>query len=287
MDFNTYQDAIRDTDQRPGSGLEDIAVHLLGLAGEAGSVAAEYKKKLRDGDAYPMWKTKMRAELGDVLWYVAAVADHVGLELDDVAQANLEKTRSRWLPTTIEALDAEFPESERLPRFGDLEFRATTSQTGRPAVEIFLNGESKGDLLTDSSNVDDGYRFHDVFHLAYATVLGWSPVTRALLRCKRKSDPAIDENEDGGRGIVVEEGVAALIFAYASEHNYLDGISRIDFHFLETIQMLVADKEVGVRSAADWEEAILAGFAVFRQLLQHGGGTVHFDADARALTHSA
>lgn len=287
MEFNAYQDAIRETDQRPGTDLEDIAVHLLGLSGEAGSVAAEYKKKLRDRDAHPMWKTKMRAELGDVLWYVAAVADHLGLDLDDIAQANLQKTRSRWLSTAIEPFDADFPDTERLPRSGDLEFRATASPIGRAAVEIFLNGEKKGDLLTDSSNVDDGYRFHDVFHLAYATILGWSPVMRALLKCKRKSDPAVDENEDGGRGIVVEEGVAALIFAYASEHNYLDGISRIDFQFLETIQLLVADKEVGVRSAANWEQAILAGFDMFRQLLEHGGGTVHFDARARSLRYHA
>ena len=41
--------------------------------------------------------------------------------------------------------------------------------------------------------------FHDVFHLAYAAVLGWSPTTRALLKIKRKSRPEIDENEDGAR----------------------------------------------------------------------------------------
>jgi NTP pyrophosphatase (non-canonical NTP hydrolase) len=285
MDFNDYQQAIRATDQRPGTQLQDIAVHLLGLVGEAGSVASEYKKKLRDGDSHPMWKAHMRAELGDVLWYVAAVANKIGLDLDDVAQANLQKTRSRWLSTAVEPFDSSYPSSEQLPRSGRLEFRPCLSPLGRPAVEIYLDGIKKGDQLTDSSNVEDGYRFHDVFHLAYATVLGWSPVLRALLKCKRKSNPAVDENEDGGRGIVVEEGVAALVFAYASEHNYLEGIGRIDFVFLETIQLLVGEKEVGVRSAADWEKAILDGFSMFRQLAARGGGAVQFDADQRTLTY--
>ena len=45
----------------------------------------------------------------------------------------------------------------------------------------------------------DGYRYHDIFHIANAVFLGWSPVVRALLRCKRKSQPHIDENEDGAR----------------------------------------------------------------------------------------
>lgn len=284
MEFDDYQQASRATDQRPGADLADITVHLLGLAGEAGSVAAAYKKKLRDGEAHGMWKTKMRAELGDVLWYLAAVAHHLDLSLDDVAKANLEKIRSRWLSSEIDQLDAGFPEAERLPRVGDLEFRPTTSPGGRPAVEIYLNGEKVGDRLTDASMLDDGYRFHDAFHLANATILGWSPVLRALLKCKRKSSPAIDENEDGGRGIAVEEGVSTLVFAYASAHNYLEGITRIDFDFLEMIQMAVSTTEVGVRTPADWEQAILAGFDMFRQLLANNGGTVHFDADVRMLT---
>jgi hypothetical protein len=78
-----------------------------------------------------------------------------------------------------------------------------------------------GDTLTDASFVADGYRFYDVFHLAHAAVLGWSPVSRSLLGRKRRSDPQIDEAEDGGRAIVIEEGIAALVFAYAASHNYL------------------------------------------------------------------
>lgn len=284
MEFAEYQKATRATDQRHGADLEDVAIHLLGLAGEAGSVAAEYKKKLRDRDAHPLWKARIREELGDVLWYLSALATKLNLTLEDIARSNLEKTRNRWLSTDSEQLDLAYPSAEQLPRTGAYEFRSLVNANDRQAVQVYLDGTPVGNELTDSAHVDDGYRFHDVFHLAYATVLGWSPVTRSLLKCKRRSEPHIDENEDGGRAIVFEEGVAAIAFAYAASHNNLEGINRVDFDLLEQIRNVVGLTEVGVRSAADWEVAILAGFTMFRQLLAHNGGIVTFDAAARSLT---
>jgi NTP pyrophosphatase (non-canonical NTP hydrolase) len=284
VDFAEYQKLARDTDQRPGTDLEAVVVPLLGLVGEAGSVVSEYKKRLRDGDAHPMWKARLREELGDVLWYLSTLATKLDLTLEDIARANLEKTRNRWLTTDGDQLDAAFPDHEQLPRRGSYEFRATENAEGRPAVQVYVDGQKFGNLLTDSAFVDDGYRFHDAFHLAYATVLGWSPVTRALLGRKRRSDPAVDENEDGGRAIVIEEGVAAIAFAYAASHQYLEGVERLDQDLLAQIRTVVVLTEVGVRSAADWEAAILSGFSMFRQLVAHNGGTVSFDAAARTLT---
>lgn len=280
MEFRRYQDVTRGTDQRPANELSDIAVHLLGLAGEAGSVASEYKKYLRDGPAHSWWKARMREELGDVLWYVSAIASHLDLDLDEIARANLEKTRGRWLGQAADSLDSNYPELERLPRSGRYDFRPTVSETGRPAVTLWFQGQQIGDQLTDASHIADGYRFHDVFHLAYAVLLGWSPVTRALLKRKRKSNPATDENEDGGRAVVVEEGVAALVFAYATQHAMLEGVTRLDQRLLETIELLVGATEVGVRTQAQWEKAILAGFGAFRYLSSAGSGAVIFDADA-------
>ena len=76
-------------------------------------------------------------------------------------------------------------------------------------------------------------RFHDVFHLANAAILHWSPVFRALIRQKRKSDPKIDEVEDGGRATVVEEGLTAWIFSYAKGLNFFEGH---DFAFLRSTE---------------------------------------------------
>lgn len=69
----------------------------LGLAGEAGEVANKVKKIIRDdGSKITALKRKeLKNELGDVLWYCAAVATELGLSLDDVAQLNLDKLRKR------------------------------------------------------------------------------------------------------------------------------------------------------------------------------------------------
>jgi hypothetical protein len=42
--------------------------------------------------------------------------------------------------------------------------------------------------------------------------------------------------------------------------------------------------EVGTRTAADWELAIIQGWRIFRLLVQHDGGAVDFNADERTLT---
>lgn len=284
MEFSEYQRQAEHTNQRAGDDVADVVVHLLGLAGEAGSVATEYKKRLRDGEGHLTWKTRLREELGDVLWYVATLATQAGLDLDDVAQANVVKTRDRWLPTLLTCLDGAFPEQERLPRQGSFAFVASTNREGRPAAQIRWNDRWCGDPLTDASHVEDGYRFHDVFHLGYAAVLGWSPVTRKLLGCKRRSQPEVDLAEDGGRAIVIEEGVAAFAFAYATSHNYLHDITRVDQQLLDMIASLTAPFEVGARTAAEWERAITVGFEVWRQLRDHDGGIVTLDAERRTLS---
>ncbi|MEU9779293.1 pyrophosphatase, partial [Streptomyces sp. NPDC047968] len=126
--------------------------------------------------------------------------------------------------------------------------------------------------------------FHDAFHLAHAAVLGWSPVTRYLLGRKRKSNPATDEAEDGGRAIAIEEGISALVFSYAARHRYFADIKHVDHELLTTINHMTAHLEVGACRAADWEHAILTGYTAWRQLREADGGTVHLDLDRRTLT---
>jgi NTP pyrophosphatase (non-canonical NTP hydrolase) len=284
VELSEYQKAAVRTDQRPGSDLEAVTIGLLGLAGEAGSVATEYKKQLRDGPAHRAFKIRVREELGDVLWYVADLCEKFGLDLDDVAVANLDKVKDRWRRSPqAEPFDSAFPEHERLPRHAEIQFQLQTLDDGRTASVMTWNGGALGDPITDAARVADGYRFHDAFHLAYAAVLGWSPVMRALMRRKRKSDAVTDEAEDGGRAVVIEEGIAALVFAYASTHNYLDGIDHVDQQLLDTIRTLVGALEVSVLRSADWERAILAGFDVWRSLNRTHGGLVELNAEARTL----
>lgn len=76
------------------AGDTSLAVLALGLCGEAGEVAELVKKHL--GHGQPLPRVKLMLELGDVLWYLARVANENGLLLSEVAEANILKLRARY-----------------------------------------------------------------------------------------------------------------------------------------------------------------------------------------------
>ncbi|MFF9078770.1 nucleoside triphosphate pyrophosphohydrolase family protein [Streptomyces rubiginosohelvolus] len=287
MHLARYQQAALKTLQPSADGADPALVPLLGLVGEAGSVATAYKKRLRDGDNAGPSKPQLREELGDVLWYTATLAHLLGLDLEDIAAASLEKTKDRWRSTPGSErphFDADYPAHEQLPRRATLTFTPTLQPDGRSVVVLTReDGTRAGDPLTSASHIEDDYRFHDAFHLAHAAVLGWSPVTRFLLGRKRRSRPGTDEAEDGGRAIAIEEGVSALVFAYASRHHYFEEARHVDHELLITIDHMTAHLEVSVLRAADWEKAIMAGYTAWQQLRKHGGGRLELDLDEQTL----
>jgi NTP pyrophosphatase (non-canonical NTP hydrolase) len=288
MDIDRYQKEALRTDRVPAREGSDevlsLIIPMLGLAGETGQLLSEYKKQLRDGEAHRLFKERVSEELGDLLWYIANVASKFDLPLSDIASANLAKVKERWSVVRAEPLsfDAELPEGERLPRQFEVELIDVEGEA-RQRVRILINGEPFGAELTDNAYDPDGYRFHDVFHFAYAAVLGWSPVTRALLRRKRKSRPLLDEVEDGGRAAVIEEGVAALAFDYARRHRMLEGVATLDFQLLRTIKDMTSHLEVRLCTTGEWEQAILQGFGVWRAVLTARGGRLAVDLDARRI----
>src|ERR1700722_5691339 len=97
MTFEEYQARAAATDASEISKGEDFSILLLGLAGEAGSLLTLYKKWLRDGDAFQIVGNRIAEELGDILWYLAAIARRRELSLETIAETNLRKTASRWL----------------------------------------------------------------------------------------------------------------------------------------------------------------------------------------------
>lgn len=262
-----------------------LIVPLLGLAGETGELLSEYKKHLRDGEAHLLFKDRISEELGDLLWYIANVAEKFDLKLEDIARQNLEKASGRWGQQEKEPVifDATFGDDERLPRKFEVDLSEVTV-AGSTKIQMHVNGEKIGDDLTDNADDPDGYRFHDVFHLAYVAVLGWSPVIRKLMKKKRKSDPRIDEVQDGGRAQVLDEGVAALVFDYAREHNWLEGVSELDYKLLRTIKGVTSLLEVRERSLGEWQRAILQGFDVWRKTLESNGAKILIDQDERSIT---
>ena len=96
MDLTTYQTRARETALYPQVGANPI-YPTLGLCGEAGEVADKVKKVLRDrqGSFDAAVIDDLRLELGDVLWYVAQLASELGLDLGEIAEANLAKLASR------------------------------------------------------------------------------------------------------------------------------------------------------------------------------------------------
>jgi len=96
VDFQHYQESCRATARYPDVGANPI-YPTLGLCGEAGEVADKVKKVLRDrqGNFTPEVIADLKLELGDVLWYVAQLATELGLELEQIAQTNLDKLASR------------------------------------------------------------------------------------------------------------------------------------------------------------------------------------------------
>jgi NTP pyrophosphatase (non-canonical NTP hydrolase) len=94
--FSEYQRLSRETAVYPQAG-DNLVYPALGLCGEAGETAEKIKKAIRDdgGILTDERRDALAAELGDVLWYVAQLATEAGLELETIADANLEKLLSR------------------------------------------------------------------------------------------------------------------------------------------------------------------------------------------------
>lgn len=97
MRLNAYQQGALNTAEFPHE--LKVIYPTLGLVGEAGEVAEKIKKQIRDRGGIDALNAQdidgLKKELGDVLWYVAVLADDLGLDLESVAEANLEKLASR------------------------------------------------------------------------------------------------------------------------------------------------------------------------------------------------
>jgi len=96
MDMNDYQQAALRT-AAPKDKLNEVFHLVLGLTGEAGEIAEKTKKIVRDkkSDFSQLDLDDLTKELGDVLWYVAVLADHFDIPLNNVAEKNIAKLADR------------------------------------------------------------------------------------------------------------------------------------------------------------------------------------------------
>ena len=102
LSLNEYQRRAAETAIYPDASA--VTYPILGLVNEAGEVAGKYKKIFRDdnGVVTEAHREDLKKELGDVLWYVAALARDLGVNLEDVAQGNLDKLASRAARGTLQ-----------------------------------------------------------------------------------------------------------------------------------------------------------------------------------------
>lgn len=357
MNLPEYQRAAFGTSKIEWKTARGRQVAILGVLGELGSLATVMKKGIRDGSSYSTARDDVLEECGDVLWYLAAIATHYELDLDqvtkdqahaklvigenahlwslidavmllnsilaaddenfavqkedlaeplgqtaqmvlraiereglnlsEVLQANLAKTRDLFDPVSGAApnFDIECPIFESLPRKIEISFVERLRGT-QPEVLMRTGGLTIGDRLTDNSIDADGYRFHDALHFGYVAVLGWSPVMRALFRLKRKSKPALDEQQDGARAIIIEEAITQQIFNHARDHELFENIERLDYGLLKWIKRMVRGLEVERASASEWQRAILEGYQAFRLLKANRGGILTIDCESRRLNYA-
>jgi len=315
VEFSACQRAARETSQLRLGGPQGAIAPMLGLASETGSILNVYKKYLRDGFDLAANREFLRGELGDLLWYAAAVATACGLDLEDIAEANLRRTRDRYPRQGTQAecgdlpvFDADYPAPERFPRRLVVAVTERVLPSGRLAAVLTLVsaepdafpygpvttggkptgyqvGAEVGDPLTDNTRRVDAYRFHDAIHLGFMAVLGWSPVMRALLRLKRKPSTQADECEDGARAIFAEEGLAEVLSRLAPGRTGFLNTASIDGVVIEVAKAAATGLEAEAVPGWLWQAAIHQGFCAMRRLRDNGGGYLVADLDARELAY--
>ena len=278
-----------------------LVPYLVRIWSNAGQLLAPFGSTRRLDKEQVNHPDLVSRALGDIMWYVAAFASVYDLDLDDIARANLSKINSAFpdkeqmIPTPL--YDEDFNDLEKFPRMFNVDFVQSNSST----AVMLINGVRVGDPLTDNAyttnkgdrHIIDGYRFHDSIHLAFVAVLGWSPVVRKLMMCKRKSDPEIDEVEDGARARIVEEMIVKIVHSHAigiHREKLLDENKRVNLNLLKDIVVLAEGLEVAGGRAEyapckywEWEKAILEGFRIYNKLRQNGRGRVAVDLQQRCV----
>jgi NTP pyrophosphatase (non-canonical NTP hydrolase) len=96
MTFDEYEESVMPMAVYPHRGT-NVSYPALGLCGEAGEVAEKVKKVMRDhgGAMDDHMREAIARELGDVMWYVTAMANELGLSLEAVAKINVAKLKDR------------------------------------------------------------------------------------------------------------------------------------------------------------------------------------------------
>lgn len=278
----TFHQLERKSLERPsGAARRFQDSDFFALGGAVGRLMSEFAA----GEHWELDRDEFLRHLARTFRLLIRAAKSEKISLGFAAHNNLAKIESRWPQKKpfLPPFDTDCDKDEQLPRRIEMHF-VEKKVNGATYVLQSCRGINIGDRLTDNKGKEDDYRFHDVFHLAYAAILGWSPVMRALFRVKRKSMPSVDENQDGARAILIEEGIATWIFNHGIEHKDFRFTTKLDYSLLKAIRHLVSGYEVEACALWQWELAILEGFKVFRMLKKERSGWIIADMKQRSIS---
>lgn len=175
------------------------------------------------------------------------------------------------------------PQNEQLPNSFVVKFEEINDSENE-SVRITIDGNQIGDVIDDNSYENDFYRYHDVFHYTFATMLDWSPCTRAMLGRKRKSQPIIDECEDGARATITEEAISLILFNEAKRTNLFEN-RKVSKNLLKIIMQMTEPFEVRSKTETEWKNAILKGYELFKKLVVNRGGKIEFFKEDRTAVY--
>lgn len=213
------------------------------------------------------------------------IMSFLNLNLLEIVEKNIYKIRNRFIPIEelelpLLSFDADFNKDEQLPV--DFEVHIVRKANGKAYLK--WNDVYIGSALNDNHQDGDNYKYHDVFHLAFVAILHWSPTFRALIKHKRKSVAFIDETQDSGRPIVIEEGLSAWLFSMSKEKGVdFTKESSVSYDLLKTIQVFVRGYEVEECPLQLWVKAITQGYRVFNQVVENEGGVIIGSRKKRTL----
>lgn len=173
---------------------------------------------------------------------------------------------------------------EQLPRKFTISFKELVIESEK-VVRVILNDSLQlGDIIDDNAYENDYYRYHDIFHYTFASMLGWSPCARAMMKCKRKSNSQVDKIEDGARATITEEAISMIIFNEAKTKGFYENKSKVSKRILKIIKEMTQSFEVRSRSENEWQIAISKSYEMFRLLIKNNGGTVTFNSLNREIS---
>ena len=261
-----------------------MIVRSLGLAGETGELLSEYKKYLRDGEAHRLFKERWPRRWATCSGTSPTWPPSSAWSSTTWPSPTSRRTAAVSCPDTgLRRFDADLPEAERLPRrfevqLIDSDARTAASPRGHRRRAV------RDPKLTDNAYDPDGYRFHDVFHFAFAAVLAWSPVTRSLIRRKAKKQTAARRSRGrrpGGRdrGRDLRAG-----FRLRPPAPDAGGRGAPRFPASTDVKDMTSHLEVSRRTTGEWEQAIF-GLWVWRAVHAAGGGRIGVDLDARRIDY--